>query len=139
MRVTANEVRKKLAQHYQAANGIPHPVSIHLPPGSYSTEFRWEDLPATEKPAPPSIAAPPQPRVWWISGRIAACVAIALLLAAGLVAWRVYAVDTIRNDSDFHSIATARGGETPAAGGDLRMIAGSTDSYLDPERAILGP
>ena len=42
VRVTANEVRKKLAQHYHAENNPYHPVSIDLPPGSYSAEFRWE-------------------------------------------------------------------------------------------------
>src|SRR4249920_1350387 len=34
VRVTANEVRKKLAQHYLAENGSYHPVKIGLPPGS---------------------------------------------------------------------------------------------------------
>jgi len=41
VRVTANEVRKKLAQHYQAENGSFHPVRIDLPPGSYSAAFMW--------------------------------------------------------------------------------------------------
>ena len=49
VRVTANEVRKKLAQHYQAENGLFHPVRIDLPPGSYSAAFRWE-TPAIEAP-----------------------------------------------------------------------------------------
>src|SRR6266446_530181 len=50
VRVTANEVRKKLAQHYLAENGSYHPVRIGLPPGSYSAEFRWE-APAVAAPA----------------------------------------------------------------------------------------
>src|SRR5450755_1224310 len=49
VRVTANEVRKKLAQHYQAENGSYHLVRIDLPPGSYSAAFRWE-TPAVETP-----------------------------------------------------------------------------------------
>ena len=49
VRVTANEVRKKLAQHYQAENGSYHPVRIDLPPGSYSAAFKWE-APAAETP-----------------------------------------------------------------------------------------
>jgi hypothetical protein len=44
VRVTANEVRKKLAQHYLSENGARHPVRIDLPPGSYRAEFRWETL-----------------------------------------------------------------------------------------------
>src|ERR1039457_1986429 len=57
IRVTANQVRKKLAQYYLSANGAPHPVRIDLPPGSYRTEFRWEvaaeaaPAPAAERPA----------------------------------------------------------------------------------------
>ncbi len=41
VRVTANEVRKKLAQHYLAQNGSHHAVRIAMPPGSYSAEFQW--------------------------------------------------------------------------------------------------
>src|SRR5215471_15358582 len=48
VRVTANEVRKKLAQHYLAENGAQHAVKIQLPPGSYSAEFRWEGPPPVE-------------------------------------------------------------------------------------------
>ena len=59
VRVTANEVRKKLAQHYLAENGSHHPVRIDLPPGSYSAEFRWE-TPATGDAcsAAPEVALP---------------------------------------------------------------------------------
>src|SRR3974390_2277581 len=39
VRLTANEVRKKLAQHYLAENGSFHAVRIDLPPGSYKAEF----------------------------------------------------------------------------------------------------
>jgi len=56
VRVTANEVRKKLAQHYQAENGSYHPVRIDLPPGSYSAAFRWE-TPAVEAPVAEAQAA----------------------------------------------------------------------------------
>ena len=59
VRVTANEVRKKLAQHYQAENGTYHAVRIDLPPGSYSCAFRW-DTPAVEAPVAelPAAEAP---------------------------------------------------------------------------------
>jgi len=40
VRVTANEVRKRLAQHYLAENGAYHPVRIDLPPGSYSARIQ---------------------------------------------------------------------------------------------------
>ena len=43
VRVTANEVRKKLAQQYLAENGTYRPIKIDLPPGSYSAAFTWGD------------------------------------------------------------------------------------------------
>jgi hypothetical protein len=138
VRVTANEVRKKLAQHYQAENGAYHAVRIHVPPGSYSAEFRWED-PAPVEVSPPAIVVPGQPRAWWSSGRVAACAAIVLLLAAILVTLRVYAVGRISPDSKLPSLAAAGGGEALAASGDLRIIAGSTDSYLDRSGRSWGP
>lgn len=130
VRVTANEVRKKLAQHYQAENGAYHAVRINLPPGSYSAEFRWEEPAPVEAP-PPTIVVPAPPRAWWSSGRVFACAVVALLLAAILVTWRVYAVERISVDSKLPSVAATPGGEAVAAGGDLRIIAGSTNSYLD--------
>src|SRR5438477_5223824 len=68
VRVTANEVRKKLAQHYQAENGSYHPVKIHLPPGSYSAEFQWQaPPPPVEVPVPALTPAPPPTRARWRS------------------------------------------------------------------------
>src|SRR5438045_154651 len=43
VRVTANEVRKKLAQQYLAENGTYHPVKIHLLPGAYNAYVNWEE------------------------------------------------------------------------------------------------
>src|SRR5438128_35989 len=60
VRVTASEVRKKLAQYYLAENGTVHPVRIDLPPGSYSAEFKWATLPAeTHVPQAAQPAAEP--------------------------------------------------------------------------------
>src|SRR5436305_2582721 len=53
VRVTANEVRKRLAQYYLAENGSHHTVRIQLPPGSYSAEFRWDLQPAEPPPVNP--------------------------------------------------------------------------------------
>src|SRR5437868_14871088 len=46
VRVTANEVRKKLAQQYLAENGACRPIKIDLPTGSYSAAFTWQTPPA---------------------------------------------------------------------------------------------
>jgi len=72
VRVTANEVRKKLAQYYSAENSSNHPVRIDLPPGAYITEFKWEAL----------VAEPPVPvRSRWLSGPLIACAAVVLITA----------------------------------------------------------
>ncbi len=52
VRVTAREVRKRLAQYYVNAGGVPA-VRVDLPPGSYVPVFRYSD------PAPRSMESTP--------------------------------------------------------------------------------
>ncbi len=141
VRVTANEVRKKLAQHYLAENGSSYPVRIDLPPGSYRAEFRWEtpavEPPAVEPPAgePPSVEPPAaEPHVparpGWFTLPALACAAAVLLVAVAVSWWRWYAVQPISADSGGSAVSGA-GPNAPAGGEDLRMIAGSTSPYVD--------
>ncbi len=55
VRVTANEVRKRLAQYYQGAGLSANPV-ISLPPGAYAVTFQWRtpamELRTTARPGP---------------------------------------------------------------------------------------
>lgn len=73
VRVAANEVRKRLAQHYLAA--APAEVRIELPPGGYHAEFLWTS-PIEERG---SEGAQPESRKrrWLLAA------ALALLAAAG--------------------------------------------------------
>jgi hypothetical protein len=128
VRVTANEVRKKLAQHYLAENGSYHPVRIQLPPGSYSGEFRWAEPPSAPVEAPAEAPAPRRTR--WLSGPIIACGTAALLIAVALVLWRSRAVKTVTVDAKSPSVPASAGAVSPVSG-DIRMIAGSTSSYVD--------
>ena len=128
VRVTANEVRKKLAQHYLAENGAYHAVKIQLPPGSYSAEFRWE-TPPLPPPAPPVEANVPV-RAPWLSARVVGSGAAVLLLAAALIVLRPHAVKTVTVDAKSPSTASYPANVSPVSG-ELRMIAGSTNSYLD--------
>ncbi len=149
VRVTANELRKKLAQHYLADNGSLHPVRIHLPPGSYRAEFRWE-TPAAEPAAaeligeplaepaaaPPLLPPPPvSARPNWLTRPMIAC-AVALLAIAGAFAWwRFAAVKPIAVDAK-------SGGAFPVApigSEDLRIVVGSTNSYMDRSGRKWGP
>jgi Malectin domain len=130
VRVTANEVRKKLAQNYLAENGSYHPVKIHVPLGSYSAEFKWE--------APPPTAEAPAPmRARWLSGAVIACSTAALVIAGALLLWRSHAVKPITVDAKSPSLPSAA--NVSSVNGDLRMIAGSTESYLDRNGRIWGP
>ena len=145
VRVTANEVRKRLAQHYLAENGSYHPVKIHLPPGSYRAEFRWGGPPPGDVPPVAPMVTPAPPRAWRVSRPIIACGTAALLIAAGFVLWRTHAVTTITIATKLPSLAAAGGPGTLSLGGDLRMIAGSTNPYLDrsgrtwsPDRFFIG-
>jgi hypothetical protein len=61
VRVTANEVRKRLAQFY-VESALDSPVRIELPAGSYIPEFQLSQRPAEHEPAPQpaeTSAAPP--------------------------------------------------------------------------------
>jgi len=122
VRVTANEVRKKLAQFYQAENGASRAVRIDLPPGSYRAEFRWTER--APEPEPEEIAEEPIPskpplnRAWWL-------VAAAVLLAGAALPWwagrKPAPVDP-------------RPAPLPAAAGsvnEVRIAAGAASSYTD--------
>jgi hypothetical protein len=131
VRVTANEVRKKLAQHYQAENGSYHPVKIHLPPGSYSAEFQWQaPPPPVEVPVPALTPAPPPTRARWRSGPVIACSTAVLLIATALVAWRSHVGKAITVDAKSPTIVASAGSGAPVSG-ELRMIAGATNAYQD--------
>jgi hypothetical protein len=129
VRVTANEVRKKLAQHYLAENGLEHPVRIDLPPGSYSAEFRRE-TPAAETRVPPRRSRLTRP--------VIACAAAIVVIAGALSVWRWKAAKSISPDAG----STAVPSSVPAAppsGEDLRMIVGSTSPYVDRSGRTWGP
>lgn len=97
VRVKASEVRRRLAQYYQAL-ASPPPVRIELPTGSYVPQFHFEPeaplapplpaaAPAPIPATPPAIAStPPQNRrVFWA---IAASIALLAILIAAVVIWR---------------------------------------------------
>lgn len=78
VRVTAGEVRKKLAQYYQQPEHASEP-RIELNPGSYIPEFHFPDTPLTP---PPSVLAPAPPPRTKPKLLIAACATAALAITA---------------------------------------------------------
>lgn len=85
VRVTANEVRKRLAQYYQGSGAASNPV-IALPSGSYAAAFQWQPAPASDPPPEPVPAVVPNPRrrlPWWIA------VAAVLLICGAVAAIRL--------------------------------------------------
>ncbi len=85
VRVTANEVRKRLAQYYQGAGSTANPV-ISLPPGSYAAVFHWQDQPSI--PTAP-VLIPEQPRR--SPSRLTVAIAMGLLVAtAGAIGVRTW-------------------------------------------------
>jgi len=99
VRVTAAEIRKRIAQYYQDP-GHEHELRIALPPGSYIPQFQFQAAagivaaePADETGWPNPPSAPPasarlrapSPRLW-----IAAAIVAVLILGAvsAFVAWR---------------------------------------------------
>lgn len=148
VRVTANEVRKKLAQQYNAENGSPHAVRLELPPGSYAAEFSWEAPAETPPPAlpppPPSqpavptapVPAPIPARAGWQTNAALPFVLAILVIAGGFAWWK----------REGKAISAAAGskpvaGSVPGlvSGDDLRMIVGATGAYVDRSGRTWGP
>jgi len=147
VRVTASEVRKKLAQYYLAENGSSHPVRIDLPPGSYNVEFRWETpaaetqapaehqlMPEKQIPAEPQVEAPPS----WLTRRVFAGVATALIVAAVFSWWRWSGSKPTARDPAPTAVSAPSPKASPGSE-DLRMIVGSTDPYIDRNGRTWGP
>ncbi len=82
VRVKANEVRKRLAQYYSADG--PSVVQIDLLPGSYVPEFRW----VQSGSAVDSPAVQPAPAGWLGRWAVPAVATLAVLVGAGVYAWR---------------------------------------------------
>jgi hypothetical protein len=159
VRVTANEVRKKLAQHYQAENGSHHAVRIDLPPGSYSAAFRWEapaveapvaemapaEAPATEAPVADATAAETPPaethlpaRPGWLTHRMIACTVALVVLAGAFSVWRWRPANPASVDAKSPPVSNPIP-TTASAVEDLRIIAGSTVTYVDRGGRTWGP
>src|ERR1035441_3904872 len=119
VRVTANEVRKRLAQHYLAENGSQHPVRISLPPGSYSAEFKWETR-VTEAQAP---SRPTRPAGWMIACSVAV---LAILGAVFPGRWHVTKPISTGTSSAPGTVRSAL-----PAGEDLRIGVGTASPYVD--------
>jgi hypothetical protein len=135
VRVTANEVRKRLAQHYLAEGNSSHSVRIDLPPGSYAAEFRWE-TPAPEA-AEPETHAPPAPATRRARLLVASAVAV-LLIVGGFTLWRRQAAGPPPSASRSGSATSPVPGAAPSEEA-LRMIAGSTTPYIDRNGRTWGP
>jgi hypothetical protein len=137
VRVTANEIRKKLAQHYLAENGALHPVKIALPPGSYRAEFTWgapaEESGASHQPEP-EIPAPSS----WLTRPVLLRATVVFFIAAACAFWRWGPTRPLSVDAKAPAISEAAPTALPAAGG-LRMIAGSTNQYIDRSGRTWGP
>ena len=103
VRVTATEIRKRIAQYYQEP-GHETELRLSLPAGSYVPQFHWPPAQANSAvdvlPAPPppllaepavapAVLAPPAPPRRWrpIVGFAFAAVAV-LLLCGGAFLWR---------------------------------------------------
>jgi Malectin domain len=152
VRVTASEVRKKLAQYYLAENGAVHPVRIDLPPGSYSAEFKWTTVPTethvppatqpvkTDLPSPdlPAKADIPRKGSDWRGQRVLFSVLAVLVLVGTLLFWRSHRTTPTsvvpKPTPEAETIAPSG-----PIGPNVRLIVGSQGPYIDRSGRLWGP
>ena len=140
VRVTASEVRKKLAQHYMAENGEYHAMRIELPPGSYSAHFKWSapvmEAPLAEAAVELPAAMPAKPealRRRWFMGRTLVSVTVVAALGSGVVLrhWLMAKPVSVNAKTVHLGTPSRAAAGVTAESGELRMIAGSTAPYTD--------
>jgi hypothetical protein len=100
VRVTATEIRKRIAQYYQEP-GHETELRVSLPAGSYVPQFQWPQVAGEIVPQTVAIVTPPAaavvlegvadtkpPRLWsWRRAAVAALIAI-VLCSAAIYLWR---------------------------------------------------
>jgi hypothetical protein len=96
VRVTATEIRKRIAQYYQEP-GHETELRVTLPAGSYIPQFHWpqaarESIPASTALSPleplPVQTAPVRARTWFRRPAIAVALAVITVSAAAFYVWR---------------------------------------------------
>jgi hypothetical protein len=84
VRVSAREVRKRLAQYYATPDGAAAEVRIDLPSGAYAPEFQYAPV-HTPPPAPhPAVLGCPSQRHWAV---VSICGALVLAIVAAALLW----------------------------------------------------
>lgn len=144
VRVEANRLRKRLAAYY-AGEGASHRLQIAIPLGQYVPEFRSvspdpvsEQMAATESPAiaGPVVTGerPPQQKAWFRrpGGWVVAGCALLILGFAGV--WLIVrpgkqSAPSVEPAPSAAPLAEAQLG--PPTGEELRILAGSTRSFVD--------
>lgn len=132
VRISAGEVRKRLAQYYQEADHQGEP-RIDLPLGSYSPEF---SVPAGQAADTPLTDLPEvRERPWTLSRRVLISCSVGALVLASLVAFRAWQRPSAL-DQFWHPVVSSGGNvmlcvggsglhlpndSTPLAGGGLRV------------------
>lgn len=153
VRVTANEVRKKLALYYQSDTAQVRDVRIELPRGSYTAEFLCsapdpapDPAPEPEPVAEPVFLPPDEPAVAPAAPvpsparrRLAVTgAAMALLVGVcGLVWWFGPAPRRAASQADEGAGAGLAAGGAVTSG--VRIIAGSSVQYVDHSGRQWGP
>jgi hypothetical protein len=88
VRVSAREVRKRLAQYYVTPEGAASAILIELPSGSYAPRFHYARLPEPKVMQPaeavPQPAVPNRRRLFLVAG---VCIAAVLAVTVAVVRW----------------------------------------------------
>ncbi len=129
VRVTASEIRKKLAQYYQN-EGSDDPVRIDLPCGAYGTSFRWTHPGTAPAPIRTAFHA-------LVSNRKLVALALGAAVLGVLAASSFfYARPLSKLYSGLLSSAASPSAPRAASGtsspsDEIRIAAGSSNQYVD--------
>src|SRR3954454_7786125 len=81
VRVSAREVRKRIAQFYASPEGAAAEVRVDLPSGSYAPEFHYNAPPVAFEAAAPVVTTVAAPRRTWLLTAAAVSIALVVLSA----------------------------------------------------------
>jgi hypothetical protein len=132
VRVQANRLRKRLAQYYEG-EGLEHKIHITIPVGQYVPVFEEQVI---ESPPDAAQSRPVSDSPFWVWMLFALGV---LVLGLGTFALLRYRMKTQPQQANIPAVESATPRVGLPVGDEIRILAGSTRSYVDRSGKLWNP